>query len=263
MDVKDSNYKKLIDKIDYNNYLLDVNSNLKKTQPRKFQVIRSQTQNNTPIYTRIRNPLNKDINSNVRDNPNIAIQNNNAQKHNYRFIPSIKKEKEEYEPSSISLTSNNTLYKNVMNKNKYQNLTYQNNNNYSVNYTMRDSNYSNISQSVFSTLTTNDRNSKYNYYKVLFHQLKGHNLYLLNQMKKDSNLNEIIKSLEKENKRLKIENQKLKESNNYHANSDGEEDNKRSTLNKANNTYTDKNKKIPEKIQKQIEINNILQQIII
>ena len=39
MEVKKQNYKELMDKIDYNNYLLGVNSNLKKRIPRQYQAI--------------------------------------------------------------------------------------------------------------------------------------------------------------------------------------------------------------------------------
>ena len=219
-----------MDKINYNNYLLNENSNLKRRQPRPFQALKNQTRDKTPTFTRVRNQLNQENNNNISyPNSNYIIQNNNVprERNNYRFISSNRQYREEYEPLQRSNTSNNTLSNNVMNKNKNINLLNNTNdpNNHSVNYTMRDSIYSNFSGSAFTNKTYNDLNSKYNYYKVLFHQLKGHNLALLNQIKKDKDLNDVIKTLEKENLRLKNENQKLKENNNIHANSkNGEEE---------------------------------------
>ena len=239
MEQKNENYKELMDKIDYNNYLLNVNSNLKRRQPKQFQVLRSQNRDKTPSLTRIRNPINQENANNIsypNINSNIFIQNNNYQRgrNNYRFISSNRQYKEECDPSQITNISNNTLFNNVMDKNKNMNILNNSNdpNNHSLNYTMRDSNYSNFSGSAFTALTYNDLNSKYNYYKVLFHQLKGHNLALLNQIKKDKNLNEVIEALEKENLRLKNENQKLKENSECHANSEGEGDNRSNIRNK-------------------------------
>ena len=259
MEAQSKNYKELIDKIDYNNYLLGVNSNLRRRQPRQFQVLKTQNRGITPGYTRIRNPLNNENNYHRVENPRIISQNNNFKREgpNSRFI-SNRQNRDENDLSAISASSNNTLFNNVMNKNNNINLRNNINdqNNYSINYTMRDSNYSNFSGSVFTTLTYNDLNSKYNYYKVLFHQLKGHNLALLNQIKKDKDLDGIIKNLEKENNRLKSENKKLKENNNYHANSDGEE-NIREVINKNYQKYFDKNN---QKIDKKLDINYVLLQ---
>ena len=232
MESKSQNYKHLMESRDYNNNLLNVNSNLKRRQPKKIQVLRNQGRDKTPTFTRIRNPLNQGNINNIsypNINSNFIIQNNKypRARNNYRFISSNKQYREEYDPSQQSNTSNNTLFNNVMNKNKNMNLLNNLNdpNNHSLNYTLRDSNYSNFSGSVFTTLTYNDLNSKYNYYKVLFHQLKGHNLALLNQIKKDKNLNSVIEALEKENLRLKNENQKLKEYGYFYVNSEGEGDN--------------------------------------
>ena len=239
MEQKNENYKELMDKIDYNNYLLNVNSNLKRRQPKQFQALRSQNRDKTPSFTRIRNPLNQENANNIsyqNINSNIFMQNNTYQRgrNNYRFISSNRQYKEECDPSQITNISNNTLINNVMNKNKNINILNNSNepNNQSLNYTMRDSNYSNFSGSAFTALTYNDLNSKYNYYKVLFHQLKGHNLALLNQIEKDKKLNEIIEALEKENLRLKNENQKLKENSECHANSEGEENIRSNITNK-------------------------------
>ena len=212
MEAENQNYQKLMDRIDYNNYLLGVNSNLKRKQPKTIPILNIKARDKTPAYTRIRNPLNRDNNYNPYHTSNNIIENNIKERNNFKFISSSYKNKEEYDPSNISDSNNNTLFNNVMNKNK--NINNLNNstdqNNYSVNYTMRESNYSNFSGSGFTTLTYNDLNSKYNYYKVLFHQVKGHNLALLNQIKKEKDLNGIIKSLENENNKLKRENQRLK-----------------------------------------------------
>ena len=261
MEAENQNYQKLMDRIDYNNYLLGVNSNLKRKQPKTIPILNMKARDKTPAYTRIRNPLNRDNNYNPYHTSNNIIENNIKERNNFKFISSSYKNKEEYNPSNISDSSNNTLFNNVMNKNK--NINNLNNstdqNNYSVNYTMRESNYSNFSGSGFTTLTYNDLNSKYNYYKVLFHQVKGHNLALLNQIKKDKDLNGIIKSLENENNKLKRENQRLKETNNYHANSDGEEENIRNTINKNKDykKYFDQNKNVFEKAKKE-DINTVL-----
>ena len=72
MEVQNRNYKELIDKIDYNNYLLGVNSNLKRKQPRKIQVLRTQMRDKTPVYTRVRNFLNSYNNDNyIYENQNF------------------------------------------------------------------------------------------------------------------------------------------------------------------------------------------------
>ena len=243
MENQSSQYKEIIEKIDYNNYLLGINSNLKRNQQKKIQIINPQNRGKTPIYTRVKNLLNGENNNNLRLENRIEY-----------------KEREEIDPSSISYKSNNTLYNNVINKKRNINNVDNINNNYSVNYTMRDSNYSNYSASGFTTMTQMDNlNSKYNYYKVLFHQVKGHNYALLNQIKKDKNLNEINKALENENMMLKKENNKLKENINLHlhANSD-DEDEKINNNNALNyNKYFNKNK---ENKNNDIDINYVLLQ---
>ena len=244
MELQNKNYKELIDKIDYNNYLLGINSNLKKKQPKIIQPYQSltQTRDKTPIYTRVKNLLNGENNNNIQNynNPNERIN--------------ISKKE----------INNNNSFQNVVQRNNGVNyLKNKNNpvNNYSINYAIRDSNYSNFSASGISNLTFNDMNSKYTYYKVLFHQLKGHNLALLNKLKNEKNLNGIIKELEKENLRLKNENKKLKENNNFHANSDGEEDNNRNNIqNNSNyNKFFDPNKQKGEgNIDKNVNLNYLI-----
>ena len=215
MENQNSNYKEIIDKIDYNNYLLGVNSNLKKMQNRKFQALKTPIRDKTPVYTRVKNPLSRNIRYNTKENSKFLMPNsNNLNNENNKFISSIKQMKED--PVVMSNTTDNTLFS----INKHIN----DKNNYTMNFTMRDSNYSNYSGSVFSNLTYNDLNSKYNYYKVFFHQVKAHNLALLNKIKKEKNFDEILKNLEKENNELKNENLKLKEKIDFHANSDGEEE---------------------------------------
>ena len=192
-----------------------MNSNLKKKQPKKYQVLNTPVRDKTPSFTRIKNQMPRN-NSYILKQNQTNLFNNNNNKYNILtgnniFMSPYNKEKENM--LGISYSTNN-----IFSNKKINEL-----NNYTTNYTIRDSNFSNISGSAFTNLTYNDLNSKYNYYKVLFHQLKAHNLTLLNQLKKNNNVNELIKSLEKENDRLKNENIKLKEKNDYHANSDGED----------------------------------------
>ena len=53
----------------------------------------------------------------------------------------------------------------------------------------------------------------FNSNNALFRRLKEHNLELLNQIKKDKDLDGITKKLEKENNRFISDNQNLKENN--------------------------------------------------
>ena len=77
MELQNKNYKELIDKIDYNNYLQGINSNLKKKQPKIIQPYKTltQTRDKTPIYTRVKNLLNGENNNNTQNynNPNENI----------------------------------------------------------------------------------------------------------------------------------------------------------------------------------------------
>ena len=93
MENQSSQYKEIIEKIDYNNYLLGVNSNLKRNQQKKIQIINPQNRGKTPIYTRVKSLLNGENNNNLRLENRIEY-----------------KEREEIDPSSISYKSNNTLY---------------------------------------------------------------------------------------------------------------------------------------------------------
>ena len=187
MEVK--NYRELADDIDYNNYRVGINTNLNRRQPNQIHALNTQTRYKPPSFTKIKAPF--------KNKTNDMIHNNSFQRSrtNNRYISSnIQRLDENIQPFKSSSSNNNLL--NNKNINFQSNINDQNN--YSINYTMRDSNYSLFSGSAFSTLTYNDLHSKYNYYKVLFHQLKGHNLALLNQIKKDKDLNAIIKSLEQE-----------------------------------------------------------------
>ena len=154
--------KQLLNQIYKNNYFHEMNPNSKK-YPHSFQIFSPKSRGKTPMYTRVKNLLNIETNNNINTN----------------------KPKEDYEIYSVSNnSSNNNILNNMINKNMNSNNSYNNVNN-TVNYTMRGSNYSNYSGSGFTTMTQLENyNAKNNYYRVLFHQVKGHNLALLNQIKK-------------------------------------------------------------------------------
>ena len=216
MEANNHNFKESKSSIDYNNFNVRVNTNLRKRQPNQFNFLNIQTREKRPTFTRIKTFSNTKTNNSPNVNRYNLVLNNSYQRPrtNNRYISSNVTRTEENKPSFKNSSSYNNLFNNVMNKNKdknYQNNIINDQNNYTMNYTMRDSNYSLFSASAFSSLTYNDLNSKYNYYKVLFHQLKGHNLALLDQLKKDKDLKVIIKSLEQEINRLKNENHNLKE----------------------------------------------------
>ena len=91
------------------------------------------------------------------------------------------------------------------------------NTNRSMNYTINSTMYTSPSgMNSLGNLTTkyNDGKLKLNkeddYYKILFHQLKGHNFLLLNKLKEQENFEEKIKDLESKNKKLEDENNELK-----------------------------------------------------
>ena len=94
-------------------------------------------------------------------------------------------------------------------------------NNNNVNHSVNPTLYSSINSSPTDicstanlTLKFNDNkfksNEEDNYYKILFHQVKGHNFLLLNQLKEHENFESMIQSLENKNKELKDENTELK-----------------------------------------------------
>ena len=225
---KANNENEILEKINYIIYLLGQNSSLKRRQPRNVQIINPPPRNKTPNFTRIKSPLirNKNLNEykrGVQDKPNHTLYSSNNKN------KSKDKERHRYNCSpSMTISNNNTRnIPNIIHREKNISFPLNSNDksNYSVNYTMRSSNYSNMSNSGISNFTTNrldEINSKYQYYKVLFQQVKGHNLALLNKLKDNKKLNEIVEDLEKENKKLKNENKKLLQNKDYNANSDEE-----------------------------------------
>ena len=125
----------------YNNVTFsEINSNSNQIIcERCHQLFSTQNRGRTPIYTRVRNFLNRQNNNNNLINSN---------------------EKEEYNNISISNTNsiNNTPNHQINSKRNVNN-----NNMLSVNYTMRGSNYSNYSGSGFTALTQIDNlNAKCN-----------------------------------------------------------------------------------------------------
>ncbi len=193
--------KEFLNKINQDNYLFDQNSNFRKNQAKNISIFKPQPRGKTPNITRVKDNFNRQKNNLItvdiyKENEENYLGNN--KRNNYIF-------------NNGNISSNNVNLNNT------------------VNYTMRGSDYSNYSGSGFTAMTqleNLDRNN--DYYKVLFQQVRGHNIALLDQIKKDKNLSEIIKALEKENKRLNKENKKLKDklnkSKTFHSNSDGEED---------------------------------------
>ena len=171
MENKRTQNKEFLDKINNDNYLLESNSNIKGNQAKNIQIFNPQPRGKTPIITRVKD-------------------NSYRQKHN--IIP-MNIYKENDENSLINNTRNNYIFKNgTVNSNNI-------NLNNTVNYGMRGSDYSNYSASGFTAKTQLENSDQKNdYYKVLFNQVQGHNIALLEQIKKDKNLGEIIKALEKE-----------------------------------------------------------------
>ena len=225
----------------YNNVTFsEINSNSNQIIcERCHQLFSPQNRGRTPIYTRVRNFINRENNNNNLINSN---------------------EKEEYNNISISNTNsiNNTPNHQINSKRNVNN-----NNMFSVNYTMRGSNYSNYSGSGFTALTQIDNlNAKCNCNKNLFNNVKGHNMALMNRINNEKNLTnenvdlDINYVLLKENQNLKDEIRKLLfNKDKKKINKVYEEDKEEINNNLDNNIINTNNKIVFDKIIK--EKNNL------